>query len=88
MAANTRSRSDSSYDSKWSHKLDNIHKNNDKSSQSSVQTSPAVMCDSDSSSDVNSVNGSCCLNATKCTFPWNSPLANKMEKQKPNELCE
>lgn len=40
-------------------------------------TSMPNVCDSDtSSSDVTSVNGSCCLNTTKCSLPW----SNKIEQ--------
>lgn len=51
---------------------------------SSSSSLPNV-CDSDnSSSDVNSVNGSCCLSTTKCTLPW----ANKIEPTKSNDSCK
>lgn len=39
------------------------------------------VCDSDNS-DVNSVNGSCCLNTTKCSLPW----INKMDNPKSIDL--
>lgn len=76
MAANIRSKISSC----------GIQKNNDESSDSSIENSPTVLCNSDS--DVNSVNSTCCLNATKCSLPWTSPFLSKMEKQKPNKSCE
>lgn len=88
LPANKRPTSNS-HDSKWPNKIDNTCKNDDKSLHQRVQVSSTVLCDTDSSSDVNSVNGSCCLNAKKCSLPWNRPLANRMEKQqKINVSCE
>lgn len=46
-------------------------------------TSMPNVCDSDSLSDVNSVNGSCCLN-TKCSLPWTS----KVENTRTIDLCK
>lgn len=43
------------------------------------------VCDSDNSlSDVTSVNGSCCLNTTKCTLPW----TNKADNVRSMDLCK
>lgn len=43
------------------------------------------VCDSDNSlSDVTSVNGSCCLNTTKCSLPW----TNKVDSARSNDLCK
>lgn len=43
------------------------------------------VCDSDNSlSDVTSVNGSCCLNTTKCSLPW----TNKSDNARSVDLCK
>lgn len=43
------------------------------------------VCDSDTSqSDVTSVNGSCCLNTTKCSLPW----INKTDNARTIDLCK
>lgn len=87
--ANMRSPTNS-YDSNRSNKIGyNTCKSIDKSSYQCIQASSSILYDTDSSSDVNSANGSCCTNATKCSLPWNRSVAKKMEKQrKPNESCE
>lgn len=75
-------------DNKCSSKNGSVCQMDDKHSHQCVQTSAVLLCDTDS--DVNSVNGSCCLNATKCPLPWNRRLANTTDKQrKPtNESCK
>lgn len=78
-----------SNDSKWPNKFDGTRQINDKNPHQCLQTPAVAVCDTDSSSDVNSVNGSCCLNATKCSLPWNRRLVHMTEKQrKPNESCK
>lgn len=82
MAANTRPIS-SDYVDAWPNKPDPKHKNKVGNSHNSIPTFSAPICDSDnSSSDVTSVNGSCCLK-TKCSLPW----TNKTDQQKPDDSC-
>lgn len=53
--------------------------------ENSNSSSLPNVCDSDnSSSDVTSVNGSCCLNTTKCSLPW----TNKTDNPKSIEICK
>lgn len=58
----------------------------DANTNSSVcSSSMPNVCDSDNSlSDVTSVNGSCCLNPTKCSLPW----INKAENSRSTDLCK
>ncbi|XP_031626312.1 uncharacterized protein LOC116342734 [Contarinia nasturtii] len=61
--------------------VNGLQKYIDNSSISS--TSMPNVCDSDNSlSDVTSVNGSCCLNTTKCSLPW----INKVDYPRPSDL--
>lgn len=73
------------YDTESQHVDDENRKNADNLRVPVNATSMPNVCDSDTSlSDVTSVNGSCCLNTTKCALPW----SNKTDQSRSNDSCK
>lgn len=84
MSNRTHSRS-AEYDTESQHVHDQNRKNAENKHVPVNASSMPNVCDSDTSlSDVTSVNGSCCLNTTKCALPW----ANKTDQSRSMESCK